>query len=242
VHNRAETFDGIKGLDVTDVSLSDWKVLMLDKDAAVVVYTASVKGTSGGQPIPAKPVRSSSAWVNRGGKWMGVYHQETEMEEAAANSPAGNSNSANGGQPAGASHAANSNQPMKPGAPPSADAASADPIAREKMIWSLLQQKNYDAFAGFLADDQLEVEASGLSDKAGTLKSIREFDFSQAALSDFKTVSLDADAVIVTYLVTASMPGAGQQRERASTIWVNRGGKWQAVFHQGTTAKPAAKK
>jgi hypothetical protein len=23
--------------------------------------------------------------------------------------------------------------------------------------------------------------------------------------------------------------------ERQSTIWVNRGGKWLAVFHQGTT-------
>jgi hypothetical protein len=28
----------------------------------------------------------------------------------------------------------------------------------------------------------------------------------------------------------------------ASTIWANRGGKWLAVFHQGTDTQPAPSK
>src|SRR5215213_4981440 len=75
VFDKAGTVDGIKQMAPTDVSFADWKAAPVDKDAVVVTYTVNMKGTSGGKPMPETPVRASSVWVNRGGKWVGVFHQ-----------------------------------------------------------------------------------------------------------------------------------------------------------------------
>ena len=122
----------------------------------------------------------------------------------------------------------------------------ADPIANEKMVWDALKSKNFDAFAALLASDSLEVEPEGVHDKAGSVKTVSQFDASKAALSDWKVVKFDDDASLVTYLV--KIPGSAPDGERHSTIWIDRGGKWLALFHHGTPVmkvpaeKPAAKK
>lgn len=58
------------------------------------------------------------------------------------------------------------------------------------------------------------------------------FDASKAALSDWKTVKIDDNAALVTYVV--KLPGMKPDTEYHSTIWVNRDGKWQGLFHMGT--------
>jgi hypothetical protein len=226
VYDKAGSVKGVKDLTLTDVSFSDWKVLAVDKDAAVVTYTVTLKGTSGGQPIKEQPVRASSAWVNRGGKWLAVYHQSTEVMPAPANPPA-----------------SKATPTAKPAASPAAPSSTtADVTANENLIWDLLKRKDYDGFASFLASDSLEVEAGGVYDKAGSVKGVSEFDFAGTSLSDFKVVKFDADASLVTYLVKGPAPAFTADGERHSTIWANRDGKWLAVFHQGTpVAKPKAK-
>ena len=120
-----------------------------------------------------------------------------------------------------------------------AEATTADdPVTSEKLAWDALKRKDYDAFASFLDDAQIEVEADGVYDKAGTLKGVRMFDASKFELSDFKIVSFDSDASLVTYVVKPSTPKASL--ERHSTIWVKRNGKWRALFHQGTPARPGS--
>jgi hypothetical protein len=226
VHDKADTVKGVKELALTDVALSDWKFVAADKDAAVVTYTVALKGTSGGEQIPTQPVRASSAWVNRDGKWLAVYHQDTEVMPAPATPPASKATPA-----------------AKPAASPAAPSStSADVTANENLIWDLLKRKDYDGFASFLASDALEVEAGGVYDKAGSVKGVSDFDFAGATLSDFKVVKFDADASLVTYLVKGPAPAFTAEGERHSTIWVNRDGKWLAVFHHGTpVAKPKAK-
>src|SRR6185503_11113878 len=83
-----------------------------------------------------------------------------------------------------------------------------------------------------LATDAIEVEPNGVFDKAGILKGVKEFDASKATISDFKTLNIDSDAALVTYLVTN--PNAKPAEERHATIWAMRDGKWMAVFHHGT--------
>jgi hypothetical protein len=121
-----------------------------------------------------------------------------------------------------------------------AAASDDDHIAREKQVWDLLKKKDYDGFAGMLADDQVEVSGSGVHDKTGTVAGIKQGDFSTASLSDFKVVKLDDDAVVVTCLVKTTAPDANPAGYRESTVWVNRGGKWVAVFHQGTPVGAAS--
>jgi len=221
VFDKAQTTDNIKQLALTDVSFSDWKVVMLDKDAAVVTYTNTAKGTNKGQPLPWTPERNGSLWAYRGGKWLGVYHQDTVVEEPP---PA---NTATSKTPAQAATPYDS----KPAEP-----VSDDPEAREKQVWDAIKKRDYDRFASFLAEDALEVFAWGVNDKAGSVRDIKQADLSSAVLSDFRTVKVDEDVVVVRYLVK----GSGDIRptgERHSTVWVKRDGKWQAVYHQGTTLK-----
>ena len=55
---------------------TDIKVLMLNPTAAVVSYTLNQKGTFQGQPVPPT-VYATTTWVNRGGKWLAMFHQES---------------------------------------------------------------------------------------------------------------------------------------------------------------------
>jgi len=223
--DKAGTISGLKDLNATEVNLSDWKTVVLDEDAVVVIYTADVKGTSGGKPIPPGAVRNSTAWIKRGAEWVVVYHQECPVEEPPAAPTAETSKPA--------STAANTNT-AGTAATPAGSGAADDLIAKEKLLWDALKRKDWDTFAAALAEDQIEVGPSGVFDKAGTLAAVKTFDFSKASTSDFKATKLDGDATLVTYMVKAPDPSGKLRDERTSTIWVNRDGKWLAVFHHGT--------
>ena len=223
VYDKNGILTFIKDLNVTDVEFSDWKSLPIDADATILTYTLNLKGTHKGQPMPAGPYHATAAWVNRGGKWVALYYQETLAKAAAAPAPS-----------------PRVSPQMKPAASPTSQTATAgsDPEANEKLVWDAIKSKNSDAFASFLAPEFIEVEADGVYDKAGSVKSVSMFDGSKAVLSDWKTVKIDNDAAVVTYLVTMPAPMGA---ERHSTIWASRTGKWLALFHQGTPASPAPK-
>lgn len=74
---RADFFKTLPDLTITEYTLSDYKVMMIDKDAALITYKADVKGSYKGQAFPPNTTLTSTLWAKRGGKWMAVYHQET---------------------------------------------------------------------------------------------------------------------------------------------------------------------
>jgi hypothetical protein len=130
-----------------------------------------------------------------------------------------------------------------PSITPSPVTTGPDPVANEQAIWAALKAKNIDAFASMLAADALEVEPDGVYDKAGSIRSVSQFDASKIELSDFKPLRINDGAALVTYVTRMAAPNGST--ERHSTIWAERNGKWMAVFHQGTvlpktTAKPPA--
>src|SRR5216684_951998 len=43
VHDKAGTLAAIKNFDLTDITYSDWKMLTIDKDAVIIIYSATVK-------------------------------------------------------------------------------------------------------------------------------------------------------------------------------------------------------
>jgi hypothetical protein len=244
VRTKAETVAEVKTFDLTDVTLSDFKVIKVDKDAAVVAYTVSMKGSVGGKQIPANAPaeRHGTAKVWRGGKWLAVYHQVSPVEPpmtpagGGANANTANANTANANK-------ANANSANSNGAATAASPAvltpTADAEANEKMIWDAFEKKNVSGFEGVLTDDNLEVEPDGVYDRAASVESVRQMinagAFKGATLSDFKTVSLDEDAKVVTYVAKTNSQGSPPAGMRHSTVWVNRGGKWMVAYHQGTT-------
>ena len=225
VYDKAGSIASLKDYNLAEVTFSDWKMLTIDKDAVILTYNLNPKGTNKGQTVPPGPYHAAAAYVNRNGEWVGIYYQQT-LAKTAPPSP-----SPGGNQPAKAS----ASPAAKPGE------TGSDAAANEKLVWDALKKKDYDAFAAYLASDAMEVEADGVYDKAGSKKNVSMFDASKTELSDWKTVKFDSDASLVTYLVKT--PGMNPDQERHSTIWVNRDGKWLALYHQGTpVAQPAPKK
>jgi hypothetical protein len=217
IHDKAGSIAGVKEFEPTEVTFSDWKYLPIDKDAVILVYQVDVKGKSKGKEFPPVSARSSSAWVNRNGQWLATFHQECEVSIASTPPPAPQKS------PAQASASpASTPTPVPPGA---------DPIATEQALWERLKNKDYDGFAAFLAPEAIEVEPSGIYDKAGSVKGVSQIDFSKVQLSEFKSTPFNMDTALVTY--TVKLPGPAPA-ERHSTIWAKRDGKWLAVFHHGT--------
>lgn len=213
------TKDGIvayaKDLTITDYSMSDVKVKPIDKDALILIYDITIKGTYKNVAIPPGPYHSGSAWVNRDGKWLAIYYQESLGEQP----------------PQSTSPKPTSSAPVKAASPAGTIAAPGpDAIANEKAVWDALKTQNYDAFASMLSPDSVEIMPTGIYDKAASVKGVQGFDFSKTQLTDWKTVKFDNDAMLVTYTVTT--PGAKPPSEHHSTIWASRDGKWAAVYHQ----------
>ncbi|HKO97223.1 MAG TPA: nuclear transport factor 2 family protein [Pyrinomonadaceae bacterium] len=216
----------LKELEFTDATFADWKLLPLGKDEGLLMYNLTLKGKYKGQDFPPGPYRVGSVWANRAGKWQAVFYQET-LGAPAEPHPAGHAPT-----PAASPSAAS---PAKASDIPNV----ADPIAREKAVYDSLKRKDYDAFAAMLDEAQIEAWPDGFHDKAASLAGVRMFDATKAELSEFKTVKVGPESELVTYLVT--MSGEKPEKVRASTIWIKRGEKWLAIYHQGTEVDaPAA--
>lgn len=213
------TAAAMNDVNLTDVTFADWKMTTIDKDLVLLTYTTKQKGTYKGQAIPEGPYRHGAAWINRNDEWLAIYYQETLAAEMMPPPPA------------------------KPAASPSGSPAKAettdDMVANEKMVWELFRTRNFDAFANLLAPEFIEIEETGLYDKAGSVKGVSEMDASQFEQADFKAAKLDDDAALVTYTVT--MKGPKPEKSYHATIWAKRDGKWMVFYHQGTPAgAPAA--
>jgi hypothetical protein len=246
VQTKAQMMDAIKKYDLTEYTLSDFRFVKVDADLAVITYTSTEKSSYDGHPSPGKPTRASSAWVNKGGKWVAAYHQETEAEAAPAGGSGGaNSNSAanmNSNMNANAnananSNASSANSNANASASPTAVEA-ANPIDKEKKVWEEFKARDYAAFATDLADEFIEVEPTGVYTKAASIDGLKMMDASKYTQSDWKETKIDADASVVTYRVKSA---DGKEDEYHSTIWAKRGERWWAFLHQGSPAEKPMK-
>jgi hypothetical protein len=66
-------------IEVKDYALSDFKVIMLNEGAAVVVYKAKVQGVVKGKELKSE-VAVTSGWARRGGRWLNVFYRESVLE------------------------------------------------------------------------------------------------------------------------------------------------------------------
>lgn len=84
-----------------------------------------------------------------------------------------------------------------------------------------------------LADDFFEFGRSGVRwDKAGIMAMQRQGTH-HAEAAGFLLTRLGAEHALLTY---TSTPPNGTQQTLRSSVWSLREGRWQMVFHQGTTA------
>jgi hypothetical protein len=80
--------DYIRGVELVDYSLSKFKVVVLNRDAAIVVYEATAHGSENAAAahdiekgrLSAIHVGVTSAWARRGGLWLNVFYRENDIK------------------------------------------------------------------------------------------------------------------------------------------------------------------
>jgi hypothetical protein len=65
--------------EVKEYALSDFKVVMLNESAAIVVYRAKVRAAVKEREIRSQ-VAVTSGWARRGGRWLNVFYRESVLE------------------------------------------------------------------------------------------------------------------------------------------------------------------
>jgi hypothetical protein len=77
IRGKSEAIQDLKSnLILTDYTMEEAKVLELSKDAALVTYRLSQKGSYQGQNLPPK-TNCSATYARRGGKWLNTSFQQT---------------------------------------------------------------------------------------------------------------------------------------------------------------------
>src|SRR6267154_1170002 len=89
--------------------------------------------------------------------------------------------------------------------------------------------------AEFIADDFMEFAGNGrgVFNKADALAMMKRHIVRTMAIEEFNVRELAPNVVLVTYRVRSQGFGGAPGRVSVrSSIWVQRGGKWQVTFHQ----------
>jgi len=109
--------------------------------------------------------------------------------------------------------------------------------ANETKLWEGWKNKDGKPFRTYLSADSVMIGGGGISGKADSIKEITSVacDVKSYSLSDWKLTMIDADAALLTYKGTQTATCGGvalPPASWASSIWIKRGGRWQAFSHQ----------
>jgi hypothetical protein len=69
----------VKKLDLKSYTLGDIGVVFIDKDAALLTYTATVEGTQDGKDASGK-MNAASVWKKEGTDWRCVFHTDAQAK------------------------------------------------------------------------------------------------------------------------------------------------------------------
>jgi len=113
--------------------------------------------------------------------------------------------------------------------------------AENKMLDDLTAGKK-DAFFAVVAPNSWSVDEGGWMKIDDFKQAWDQIKIQSSKTSDMKVVPINATSAIVTYKLEQKGSMSGQPFPSpvyASTVWVQKNGKWWAVFHQEST--PAKK-
>ena len=114
-------------------------------------------------------------------------------------------------------------------------------IASEKKLWEAWKNKDAKPFKATLSADSVMIGDSGVSGKNEAIKDLTTApcEVKSYELSDFKVTFPSAGTALLTYkgAVEGTCGGAPIPTTWASSLYVNRGGRWLAAAHQETPAK-----
>jgi hypothetical protein len=128
-------------------------------------------------------------------------------------------------------------------AKPMAKSATSDTLMqREQAMLQAVEKKDWTAFKKYVAADGWNVDENGAMSIADFLQATTDpkFDLNvQMKPSDMKVIDVDPTSKLVTYKLEQKGSMMGQPFPPlvyATTVWVNHGGTWKALFHQESKA------
>src|SRR6185503_1704047 len=94
----------------------------------------------------------------------------------------------------------------------------ADAMAKEKAVFAAFEKQDYKGFADMLDEQAVLVQGTGVYNKAEILKDIQGFVPKDVVFSDWKFISLDKDAAVISYKQSFAGTVNGQPMP-ASTLY-----------------------
>jgi hypothetical protein len=119
-------------------------------------------------------------------------------------------------------------------------------LALERQVNQLINRRDQTALRSLTADEFLYVDGQGIAGKLDFLSGVSgsgKADITDFRMEEAKVVELGKEAALIAYGLTAKGTRNGKEfldQGYASSVWVNRGGKWLNVFSQFTPAKQEA--
>ena len=113
---------------------------------------------------------------------------------------------------------------------------------KEKAAWQAFKDKKSDDFKKLVAANVVAVYAEGMSDMQKELADMQKWDMKSFAISDYKVNSIGPNLVISTYKVKVEGTYEGKDMSgtyNAASVWKNKKGDWEAVFHTNIKEAPA---
>jgi hypothetical protein len=117
-------------------------------------------------------------------------------------------------------------------------------MANEQKVLDALKSKDAAGFSRLVVTDSWTVDENGPMKTAEFVKALPELKVESLKTSDMKVLSMSPTVSLVTYKLDQKGSFLGQAFPPvvyATTVWVNNGGAWRAMFHQESTAAPAKK-
>jgi hypothetical protein len=113
--------------------------------------------------------------------------------------------------------------------------------ASETKLWEAWKNKDAKPFKASLSADSVMIGDTGVTGKNDVVKMMASMpcDVKSFQLSDWKLTMLNSSTALLTYKGVAEGTCAGTAIPTvwASSVWVNRGGKWLVASHQETPGK-----
>ena len=107
----------------------------------------------------------------------------------------------------------------------------------EQQLLTSATRRNATEVSSLLADEFREFGSSGKAfSKAEIISHLQSENPLPLSLHAFEAHPISDQAFLVTFRAQKEIAGSPPMDSLRSSIWINRDGRWQMLFHQGTIA------
>ncbi|REJ76229.1 MAG: DUF4440 domain-containing protein [Acidobacteria bacterium] len=239
--------------EVRSYSTSEYKVVELSENAALLAGKGTNDATCDGQKVPENEYYGS-LYVKEGDTWKAAYYQNAEVPAAAGDGDAedsedGDSNANTSGNTANAEaekadasdDEAEKEEPPKPNIQNDAELAKTL-IDMDKKFWDAFFKKDTKVFEDGLGSSFLAVGSDGIRDRAAEIAYIGEHkcEISSYTLSDEKATKVNDNFVVLTYAAASKGTCDGQpmpEKMYTASVYMKDGDSWKPVMHMNSVAR-----